>query len=141
MRSSVSTISQMVPDETLVYAEARNLTELQAAWKKTPFHALWNSNELAPFLEGPHSALAEAQREFEKDTGLAVAECQRMFPGDAAVFLADTMRIMRPWSEEPVTDWNGGTSGENAPFTLEDIHCLGVAEGDLHILHWHDPDD
>jgi len=37
-----------------------------------------------------------------------------------------------------LADWNGGASGADAPFTLEDIHCLGVAEGDVHILHWQD---
>jgi len=35
-------------------------------------------------------------------------------------------------------DWNGGNNGKDAPFTLEDIHCLGVAEGDVRILHWED---
>jgi len=43
--------------------------------------------------------------------------------------------------EQCLTDWNGGTSGEDTPFTLEDIHCLGVAEGDLRILHWQDQED
>jgi hypothetical protein len=37
-----------------------------------------------------------------------------------------------------LAEWNGGASGSDAPFTLEDIQCLGVAEGDVHILHWQD---
>jgi len=37
-----------------------------------------------------------------------------------------------------LADWNGGAAGAEAPFTLEDIHCLGVAEGEVTILHWQD---
>ena len=37
-----------------------------------------------------------------------------------------------------LADWNGGATGANPPFTLEDIHCLGVAQGDVTILHWQD---
>ncbi len=40
--------------------------------------------------------------------------------------------------QQCLADWNGGASRANAPFTLEDIHCLGVAEGDVTILHWKD---
>jgi len=35
-------------------------------------------------------------------------------------------------------DWNGGKTGS---FSLKDIHCLGVAEGNVRILHWEDPDE
>lgn len=35
--------------------------------------------------------------------------------------------------ENCLSDWGGG-----ATITLEDIHCLGVAEGDVNILHWED---
>jgi hypothetical protein len=37
-----------------------------------------------------------------------------------------------------LADWNGSASESEAPFTLEDIHCLGVAQGDVRILHWQD---
>jgi hypothetical protein len=40
-----------------------------------------------------------------------------------------------------LADWNGDNSGSQAPFTLEDIHCLGVAAGDVRILHWEDQAD
>jgi hypothetical protein len=33
-------------------------------------------------------------------------------------------------------DWNSGTE---PLFTLEDIHCLGIAAGNVTILHWEDP--
>ncbi|TAE72788.1 MAG: hypothetical protein EAZ84_13835 [Verrucomicrobia bacterium] len=40
--------------------------------------------------------------------------------------------------EQCLADWNGGAAGPEAPFKLEDIHCLGVAQGDVRILHWQD---
>ena len=40
--------------------------------------------------------------------------------------------------EQCLADWNGCTNEPNAPFTLADIHCLGVAQGDVTILHWQD---
>ena len=40
--------------------------------------------------------------------------------------------------EQCLADWNGEESEPDAPFTLADIHCLGVAEGDVRILHWQD---
>jgi hypothetical protein len=43
--------------------------------------------------------------------------------------------------EQCLADWNGDNSGTDAPFTLEDIHCLGVAAGDVRILHWQDQAD
>lgn len=43
--------------------------------------------------------------------------------------------------EQCLADWSGGASEPDAPFTLEDIHCLGVAEGDVRILHWQDQAD
>jgi len=35
-------------------------------------------------------------------------------------------------------DWNGGKTGS---LTLDDIHCLGVAAGDVTILYWEDQPD
>jgi len=55
-----------------------------------------------------------------------------------SVEAADLESAILAGREQCLADWNGGTSGENAPFTPEDIHCLGVAEGDVRILHWED---
>ena len=55
-----------------------------------------------------------------------------------AVDLASAIQAGR---EQCLADWNGGSTGTDAPFTLEDIHCLGVAEGDVRILHWEDQSD
>ena len=43
--------------------------------------------------------------------------------------------------QQCLADWNGGAADEIAPFCLEDIHCLGVAEGNIEILHWEDQTD
>lgn len=32
-------------------------------------------------------------------------------------------------------DWNSGTT---PLFTLDDIHCIGIAAGNVAILHWED---
>jgi len=37
--------------------------------------------------------------------------------------------------QQCLADWNHGNS---VPLTLEDIHCLGVATGNVTILHWED---
>ncbi len=40
--------------------------------------------------------------------------------------------------EQCLRDWNGSETGS---LSLDDIHCLGVAEGDVRILHWKDQPD
>ncbi len=40
--------------------------------------------------------------------------------------------------EQWLADRNGGSGGEKASFTLEVIHCLGVAEADVTLFHWED---
>jgi hypothetical protein len=51
---------------------------------------------------------------------------------------ADFNSAIQAGRAQCLADWNGGVSGSDAPFKLEDIHCLGVAEGDVSILHWQD---
>lgn len=53
----------------------------------------------------------------------------------------DLQSAIQAGREQCLADWNGGASESDAPFTLEDIHCLGVAEGDVMILHWKDQFD
>jgi hypothetical protein len=43
--------------------------------------------------------------------------------------------------EQCLADWNGDNGEPDAPFTLEDIHCLGIAAGDVRILLWEDQAD
>jgi hypothetical protein len=40
--------------------------------------------------------------------------------------------------ERCLRDWNDHTDNTGTPFTLDDIHCLGIAGGDVTILHWED---
>ena len=54
---------------------------------------------------------------------------------------ADLASAIQAGREQCLADWNGGSTGADAAFTLEDIHCLGVAEGDVRILHWEDQSD
>jgi hypothetical protein len=58
-----------------------------------------------------------------------------------SVEAADLASAIQAGREQCLADWNGGSTGADAPFTLEDIHCLGVAEGDVRILHWEDQTD
>jgi len=58
-----------------------------------------------------------------------------------SVEAADLESAILAGREQCLADWNGETSGANAPFTLDDIHCLGVAEGDVNILHWQDQEE
>ena len=58
-----------------------------------------------------------------------------------AVEAADLESAIQTGRAQCLADWNGGTIGASAPFTLEDIHCLGVARGDVTILHWRDQPD
>jgi hypothetical protein len=55
-----------------------------------------------------------------------------------SVEAADLESAIQAGREQCLADWNGGASQSNASFTLEDIHCLGVAAGDVTILHWQD---
>ena len=42
--------------------------------------------------------------------------------------------------QQCLNDWNGDwNSGTTPLFTLDDIHCLGIAAGNVAILHWEDP--
>ena len=54
---------------------------------------------------------------------------------------ADLESAILAGREQCLSDWNGDSSPEDAPFKLEDIHCLGVSEGDINILHWEDQTD
>ncbi len=58
-----------------------------------------------------------------------------------AVEATDLESAILAGRQQCLADWNGGSSESDASFTLEDIHCLGVAEGDVTILHWKDQQD
>lgn len=54
---------------------------------------------------------------------------------------ADLDSAIQAGHEQCLADWNGTTDPTDATFSLEDIHCLGVAEGNVTILQWEDQFD
>jgi hypothetical protein len=58
-----------------------------------------------------------------------------------SVQAADIESAIQAGREQCLADWNGGNAESDAPFILEDIHCLGVAAGDVTILYWEDQTD
>jgi hypothetical protein len=50
----------------------------------------------------------------------------------------DLTSAIQAGREQCLRDWTAGPTGT---LTLEDIHCLGIAEGDVTILHWEDPSE
>jgi hypothetical protein len=57
----------------------------------------------------------------------------------AAVQAADLESAITAGKQQCIEDWSCGPGeyGES-PWTLETVHCLGVAAGDVDILHWED---
>jgi hypothetical protein len=37
-----------------------------------------------------------------------------------------------------IDDWSSGFGNAESPWTLQSVHCLGVAAGNVEILHWED---
>ena len=37
-----------------------------------------------------------------------------------------------------IHDWSSGFKDGDSPWNMESVHCLGVAAGDVEILHWED---
>ena len=42
--------------------------------------------------------------------------------------------------QQCIDDWSAGTTEAASPWNMETVHCLGVAAGDVEILHWQDQD-
>ena len=40
--------------------------------------------------------------------------------------------------QQCIRDWSSGDEEGEGPWNLESVHCLGVAAGDIEILHWED---
>ena len=40
--------------------------------------------------------------------------------------------------QQCLADWGGGAGDTPDLLSIEDIHCLGVAQGNVPILHWQD---
>jgi hypothetical protein len=89
--AETSKLAQMAPEETLVYVEVRNSTQLREAWTKTPFHALWASPECAAFWQPSKDKIKQFISGVEGKTSVTLEELKKNFPGEIAVFLSDVM--------------------------------------------------
>ncbi|HUT25649.1 MAG TPA: hypothetical protein VM492_14995, partial [Sumerlaeia bacterium] len=89
--AETSKLAQMAPEETLVYVEVRDFTQLREAWTKTPFHALWTSPECAAFWQPSKDKIKQFISGIEEKRGVTLEELKRNFPGEIAVFLSDVM--------------------------------------------------
>jgi hypothetical protein len=69
---------------------------------------------------------------------IASMPCDVLIDGEAigdTVEATDLDSAIQAGRERCLADWNDETG---APFTMDDIHCLGIAGGDIKILHWED---
>jgi len=55
-----------------------------------------------------------------------------------SVKAADLESAILAGKQQCIDDWSDRTSEAESPWTMETIHCLGVAAGDVDILHWQD---
>jgi hypothetical protein len=51
---------------------------------------------------------------------------------------ADLESAIIAGKQQCIIDWSSGFEEGETPWNLESVHCLGVAAGDVEILHWED---
>jgi len=51
---------------------------------------------------------------------------------------ADLESAIIAGKQQCIKDWSSGFEEGESPWTLDSVHCLGVAAGDVEILHWED---
>jgi hypothetical protein len=56
----------------------------------------------------------------------------------ASVEAADLESAITAGKQQCIDDWSGGSTPDESPWTMETVHCLGVAAGNIQILHWED---
>jgi hypothetical protein len=82
-------LSDIVPGETLLYVETRDLKGLDEAWRKTPFAKMWDDPKFQAFFKPSKEKVRQAKKDFEAEVGMKCEEFQRVFEGEIAVFLGD----------------------------------------------------
>ncbi|HNY27181.1 MAG TPA: hypothetical protein PKH31_07335 [Candidatus Sumerlaeota bacterium] len=99
-------LSDIVPGETLLYIETRDLKGLDEAWQKTPFAKMWDDPKFQAFLKPSKLKVQEARADFEKEIGMKCEQFKQVFEGEVAVFLGD---VQLPGagapSGEPALSW------------------------------------
>ena len=51
---------------------------------------------------------------------------------------ADLEAAIIAGKQQCIDDWSDGTAEGGSPWNMDTVHCLGVAAGDVEILHWED---
>ena len=51
---------------------------------------------------------------------------------------ADLESAITAGKQRCIDDWSAGLTEGESPWNMETVHCLGVAAGDVDILHWQD---
>ena len=51
---------------------------------------------------------------------------------------ADLESAIIAGKQQCIDDWSAGQTKGESPWTMETVHCLGVAADDVEILHWQD---
>ena len=56
----------------------------------------------------------------------------------ASVEAADVQSAITSGKQQCIDDWSAGTCEIPSSWTRQSVHCLGVAAGEITILHWED---
>ena len=56
----------------------------------------------------------------------------------ASLEVADLESAITGGKQQCIDDWSAGAGESPGPRTVESVHCLGVAAGEIIILHWED---
>jgi hypothetical protein len=56
----------------------------------------------------------------------------------ASVEAADLEAAIIAGKQQCIDDWSDGLPTDESRWNEQTVHCLGVAEGDVTILHWED---
>jgi hypothetical protein len=56
----------------------------------------------------------------------------------ASVEAADLEAAIIAGKQQCIDDWSAGSSPDESRWNEETVHCLGIAAGNIVILHWED---
>ena len=56
----------------------------------------------------------------------------------ASVEAADLEAAIIAGKQQCIDDWSAGSSPDESRWNEETVHCLGIAAGNIEILHWQD---
>jgi hypothetical protein len=56
----------------------------------------------------------------------------------ASVEAADLEAAIIAGKQQCIDDWSAGSTPEQSRWNKETVHCLGIAAGNIEILHWED---